>query len=101
MQPVVDTLLPAAPPARLYLATVVHYLPFIRREGLYRGAQTLLDMYEQPEQALAETRTSGKPIVLIVKAQEMYRIGHAFYRLATHGQWRTERIPPQFLAVRR
>ena len=89
--------LPAEPPARLYIASVAHYLPHIRKDGLYRGAPAWIQLHASPREAMLQQRQPGKPVVLAVRALDMHRRGHAFYQSGTI--WLTLRVPPQFLAV--
>jgi len=95
----VDLELPRAePPEILFHGTVARFLPSIREKGLLRGVRTHVHLSADEKTAnVVAARRAGEKVVLRVRAADMHRAGHAFYR-SENGVWLTEHVPPEFLA---
>jgi putative RNA 2'-phosphotransferase len=95
----VDLELPRAePPEILFHGTVARFLPSIREKGLLRGVRTHVHLSADEKTAnVVAARRAGEKVVLRVRAADMHRAGHAFYR-SGNGVWLTEHVPPEFLA---
>lgn len=87
---------PAEPPQLLYHGTAERFLASIREHGLLPQKRLFVHLTTTAESARAVGKRHGKPVVLTVKALEMYRAGHAFFR--PEGEiWLTKEIPPAFI----
>jgi putative RNA 2'-phosphotransferase len=90
---------PLEPPDVLFHGTVDRFLDSIRDKGLLRGARTHVHLSPDAKTAeIVAARRAGKKIILRVRAAEMHRAGHAFYR-SENGVWLTEAVPPAFLVL--
>lgn len=85
-----------APPARLFHGTVAEYLPSIREKGLIKGSRHHVHMSADVETAKKVGGRRGKPVILVVRAEEMVAAGHVFFRSA-NGVWLTDHVPPPFI----
>ena len=94
----VDLELPQkAPPAVLFHGTVARFVPSIRAKGLLRGARTHVHLSVDEKTAnVVASRRAGEQVLLRVRAADMHRAGHAFYR-SENGVWLTGHVPPEFL----
>lgn len=88
----------ATPPARLYHGTVAEFLDSIREKGLIKGSRHHVHMSADVETAKKVGGRRGKPVILVVRAEEMAAAGHVFFRSA-NGVWLTDHVPPSFLEV--
>lgn len=84
------------PPARLYHGTVGRFLPAIRAEGLRAMSRHAVHLSPDRETAARVGARRGRPVVLTVEAEAMYRDGHSF-RLSSNGVWLADRVPPRYL----
>jgi putative RNA 2'-phosphotransferase len=87
---------PAVPPDLLFHGTVARSLPGIRREGLTPRRRQHVHLARSAGDAAAVGARRGAPVVLEVRAADMARAGHAFYR-APNGIWLTDAVPPAFI----
>lgn len=88
---------PQPPPELLYHGTVERFLPAIRREGLRKGQRHHVHLSADQPTAAAVGARRGQPVILAVRAGEMHRAGHEFYRSA-NGVWLVDAVPPGYLA---
>jgi putative RNA 2'-phosphotransferase len=84
------------PPEFLYHGTVAKYLNRIFSDGLIPGKRHHVHLSADVETAENVGQRRGKPIILIVKAGEMYGAGHKFY-LSENMVWLTEKVSPCYL----
>ena len=94
--PVDLALQPQVPPTHLYHGTVDRFLPAIRQQGLRPGSRHHVHLSPDRETAVKVGQRRGKPIVLTVRAGDMHRDGHTFYRSA-NGVWLTDHVPANYL----
>jgi putative RNA 2'-phosphotransferase len=87
---------PAIPPDILYHGTVERFLPFIKEQGLNKGARHHVHLSPDMETARRVGQRRGKPIVLKVESERMHQDGRQFFR-AENGVWLTEHVPPEYL----
>jgi putative RNA 2'-phosphotransferase len=87
---------PVTPPETLYHGTATRFLDSILVHGLRPGNRQQVHLSADATTATAVGQRHGKPVVLHVKAGEMHRRGHCFYR-ADNGVWLTDSVPPKFL----
>lgn len=93
----IDLALPAAqPPAVLYHGTASRFVESIRADGLHSGNRQHVHLSLDTQTATKVGQRHGKPVILIVRSQEMSAAGHQFY-LSANGVWLTERVPVEFI----
>jgi putative RNA 2'-phosphotransferase len=87
---------PQQPAELLFHGTATRFIEEIRRVGL--KAMKRQHVHLSPDEVTATTvgQRHGKPVVLRVKAGEMWRAGTIFY-LSANGVWLTERVAAGFL----
>lgn len=89
---------PLEPPGHLYHGTATRFVDAIRAEGLKAGARQHVHLSATLETARTVGARHGQPHVLLVRAGEMHRDGHLFYRSA-NGVWLTEAVPARYIAT--
>jgi len=89
---------PVQPPSVLYHGTATRFLSSILESGLIPGSRTHVHLSADLATATAVGKRHGKPVILIVNAQEMAAQGIAFY-LSANGVWLVDKVPPHFLTV--
>lgn len=83
---------PVKPPEVLFHGTADRNLDSIRAQGLIPGRRTHVHLSKDEATAVNVGRRHGRPVVLRVRAGEMHRAGHAFYR-SDNGVWLTSAVP--------
>ena len=91
-------LAPVAPPDVLYHGTSRRFLDAILDQGLRRQSRHHVHLSADAETARAVGARHGPPVVLAVRAGEMARGGHRFYR-SENGVWLADAVPSGFLDV--
>ncbi len=86
------------PPSVLYHGSATKFSESIGKKGLLKQNRQFVHLSENVEQAKSVGRRHGKLILYGVKAEEMYRDGHKFYR-STSGVWLTDHVPVQYLQI--
>ncbi|WP_019500995.1 RNA 2'-phosphotransferase [Pseudanabaena sp. PCC 6802] len=86
----------AVPPELLYHGTATRFIESIKLHGLIPGSRQHVHLSFDIETAAKVGQRHGKPIVLIVKALQMYESGRSFY-LSDNGVWLTESVPTTFI----
>jgi putative RNA 2'-phosphotransferase len=89
---------PEPPPELLYHGTVDEFLPGIRAQGLHKRQRHHVHLSADIETAKKVGGRRGKPVVLGIKAGEMARAGHTFFRSA-NGVWLVDHVPPPFIEL--
>jgi putative RNA 2'-phosphotransferase len=84
---------PRTPPDVLFHGTADRNLDSIRADGLIPGGRTHVHLSADEATAVNVGRRHGRPVVLRVRAGELHRAGHAFFR-SDNGVWLTAAIPP-------
>ena len=84
---------PVVPPDVLFHGTADRNLDSIRAQGLVPGRRTHVHLSADEATAVNVGRRHGRPVVLRVRAGEMHRAGHPFYR-SDNGVWLTGAVPP-------
>jgi putative RNA 2'-phosphotransferase len=87
---------PTVPPRFLYHGTPERFVESIRRSGLNRGECHHVHLSPDPETAINVGQRRGRPVVLKIRAGEMHRTRHVFYRSANN-VWLVEHVPAQFI----
>jgi putative RNA 2'-phosphotransferase len=87
---------PKTPPPRLFHGTATRFLDSIRAEGLTKRERHHVHLSADAETAHRVGQRHGKPAVLIVMADAMHAVGHAFF-LSENGVWLTDEVPANFI----
>ena len=82
--------------ALLYYGTIPRFLAAILAEGLEPGNRHHVHLSHNVQTAIHVGKRRGKPIVLVVEAQQMWDCGHKFY-CTPNNVWLVEHVPPDFL----
>jgi putative RNA 2'-phosphotransferase len=86
------------PPAILYHGTTEKFLPSISKTGLQKMNRHHVHLSNHVETAMTVGQRHGKPVVLTIKAGEMFKEGYLFYKSANE-VWLTESVPIKFIEV--
>lgn len=84
------------PPPMLYHGTATRFLSSIGANGLVPAGRHHVHLSTDRASALEVGRRHGRPVVLVVNAQEMHAAGYAFHRVE-NGVWLTATVPAEFL----
>ena len=88
------------PPEFLYHGTATRFLDFILNEGIKPMSRQYVHISPDIETATQVGKRHGKPVILVIKAQELAAAGHKLY-LSSNGVWLTDEVPPEFFTVKR
>ena len=89
-------LAPRQPPEILFHGTATRFLDAIRQHGLKPMSRQHVHLSPDEVTATRVGQRHGKPVVLKIKAGQMWHAGQAFY-FSANGVWLTENVPPQFV----
>jgi putative RNA 2'-phosphotransferase len=93
----IDLALPASePPALLFHGTASRFIESIRAGGLHSGNRQHVHLSLDIQTATKVGQRHGKPVILVVRSQDMSKAGHQFF-LSANGVWLTERVPIEFI----
>lgn len=81
------------PPEFLYHGTATRFLPSINEQGLNAKSRQHVHLSADEDTAIQVGLRHGKPVVLKIKALNMYEKGFKFYQ-ADNGVWLTKSVPP-------
>ncbi len=84
------------PPKLLYHGTADRSCTLIRREGLKPKSRLYVHLSKDRGTAVQVGQRHGKPVVLTVRADEMYRDGYRFY-YSVNGVWLTKFVPVHYI----
>ncbi|MEP6020375.1 MAG: RNA 2'-phosphotransferase [Paracoccaceae bacterium] len=84
------------PPNELYHGTASANLDAIFADGLNSGRRQQVHLSLDQETAERVGQRHGKPVVLRVEAEKMFKDGFVFFR-ADNGVWLTDEVPTRFL----
>lgn len=87
---------PTEPPELLYHGTAHRSVESIRASGLHSASRQHVHLSPDTQTAVKVGSRHGKPVVLVVRAGEMWRAGRPFY-LSANGVWLTENVPAEFI----
>jgi len=87
---------PKVPPELLYHGTATRFLDSIHDKGLLKMERHHVHLSAEKVVTVQVGARHGKPALLIIRAGDMHRAGHVFYRSA-NGVWLVEHVPPQFI----
>lgn len=80
----------------LYHGTVEKYLETIKIEGLQKMNRQHVHLSKDEETAINVGMRRGKPIILKIKAKELFEEGFKFY-LSENKVWLTEFVPAKYI----
>ncbi|WP_270222361.1 RNA 2'-phosphotransferase [Kosakonia cowanii] len=84
------------PPDILYHGTATRFIAQIREQGLLPLSRQYVHLSSDEDTAIQVGQRYGKPVLLKIKAVDMYEKGFKFYQ-ADNGVWLTERVPCEFI----
>lgn len=84
------------PPEHLYHGTISENIKDIKSSGLKKMSRQHVHLSKDEETARKVGSRRGKPVILIVKALEMYKTGSVFY-ISENGVWLTDEVPQQYI----
>lgn len=84
------------PPARLFHGTVANAVEAIREAGLQKMQRHHVHLSPNRNTAANVGARRGRPVILVIRAGEMARAGHAFY-LSANRVWLTEEVPVEYI----
>lgn len=84
------------PPDFLYHGTATRFMPAIREQGLLSMSRQYVHLSPDENTAVQVGQRHGKPVVLKIKALNMYEQGFKFYQ-ADNNVWLTDFVPYQFI----
>ncbi len=83
---------PREPPEFLFHGTVAKFLSGIKEKGLQKKSRQHVHLSKDRETATNVGSRRGKPLILQIKAREMYNGGYNFY-LSANEVWLAEEVP--------
>lgn len=86
------------PPEFLYHGTVERFLDSISKQGLLRMGREYVHLSDNIETAKNVGTRRGKPIILVINAEEMYNDGLEFY-LSENNVWLVENVPVKYISM--
>ena len=82
--------------AILYHGTVEKFLVAITKDGLQKMQRHHVHLSADKETAIKVAESRGRPIIIEIKAGEMFSAGYKFY-LSDNGVWLTDHVPVEFI----
>lgn len=89
---------PMQPPAILYHGTASRFVELILQEGLNAQSRQHVHLSKDIQTATKVGTRHGKPVILVVDAQQMQIDGFQFYCSANQ-VWLTEKVPAKYLKI--
>ena len=86
----------ATPPLFLYHGTVDKFIPAIKEKGLQKMNRQHVHLSADKETAIKVGRRRGKPILLTIQSDDMYKEGYEFY-LSENNVWLTNHVYPEYI----
>ena len=84
------------PPEILWHGTGEKFTSSIDEQGLIPKSRLYVHLSKDEETAFKVGTRHGKPVLYIVKAEEMFKYGYKFY-LSKNGVWLTKEVPVKYL----
>jgi putative RNA 2'-phosphotransferase len=84
------------PPVILYHGTGEQSVPSILKNGLEKRSRQHVHLSKDVETATKVGKRHGKPIILNVLAEQMYKDGFQFF-LSDNGVWLTDHVPVNYI----
>lgn len=86
------------PPQYLFHGTAERFLDAVMTEGLKPMSRLYVHLSKDKETAVKVGKRHGKPVVLKIRAEEMYNDGSKFY-LSANGVWLTKAVDRKYIDV--
>jgi len=86
----------AQPPTVLYHGTATRFIDSIRSQGLLKQARHHVHLTESWDIAAAVGSRYGKLCLLTIRAADMSRDGHEFFR-SSNAVWLTDQVPATYI----
>ena len=86
------------PPDILYHGTTARFMSAIQTAGIIPMSRKYVHLSVDKETASKVGARHGKPVILEIKAKQMYKDGNKFY-LSRNGVWLTDSVKPEYLHV--
>ncbi len=87
---------PRTPPDILYHGTASRFLDSIQEKGLLKMNRHHVHLSAETRLTMRVGARHGRPVLLIIRAQEMVAAGHVFY-CSTNHVWLVDAVPVQFI----
>ena len=87
---------PKRPPTILYHGTASKFIDAIKAKGLVKGQRNHIHLSENEKTPEDVGGRHGKPVILQIKAEQMYLEGKEFY-LSDNKVWLTEDVPVEYI----
>jgi len=87
------------PPEFLFHGTAKRFLSSIEAEGLGPGTRQYVHLVEDETTASEVGRRHGEPVVLVIKAHEMYEKGYEFFKTES-AIWLTKEVPVEYINIK-
>jgi putative RNA 2'-phosphotransferase len=87
---------PAEPQELLYHGTAANAVETIRREGLKKMRRHHVHLSENLETTMAVGARRGRPVLVTIRAGEMHRDGHVFFK-TPNNVWLVDEVPAKYL----
>ncbi|ESS59412.1 RNA 2'-phosphotransferase, Tpt1 / KptA family protein [Enterobacter cloacae S611] len=84
------------PPDILYHGTATRFIAQIREQGLLALSRQYVHLSSDEDTAVQVGQRYGKPVLLKIKATDMYEKGFKFYQ-ADNGVWLTAHVPYEYI----
>lgn len=84
------------PPEFLYHGTASRFIDSIKESGIKSMDRQHVHLSLDKETAEIVGKRHGKPVILIIKALEMYKAGFKFY-LSENGVWLSEEVKAEYI----
>lgn len=84
------------PPDILYHGTATRFIAQIREQGLLALSRQYVHLSSDEDTAIQVGQRYGKPVLLKIKAVDMYEKGFKFYQ-ADNGVWLTAHVPYEYI----
>ncbi|AZI88751.1 RNA 2'-phosphotransferase [Kosakonia sp. CCTCC M2018092] len=84
------------PPDILYHGTATRFIVQIRDQGLLPLSRQYVHLSSDEDTAIQVGQRYGKPVLLKIKAVDMYEKGYKFYQ-ADNGVWLTAHVPYEYI----
>ncbi len=88
----------AEPPEILFHGTPERFVPSILREGLNKGERHHVHLHADRKVAKTVGKRRGKPVILVVRANDMREAGHKFF-VTPNNVWLTDCVPPSYIGL--
>lgn len=84
------------PPSILFHGTAAHNVDSILSKGILPNGRLYVHLSKDEQTAVKVGQRHGKPVVLQIKAGDMYQEGYEFY-ISENGVWQTKIVPQKFI----